>query len=73
MTTRIPMSSPHLTGAEVAAVREVVSTRYLSLGPNLEAFERSVADLGALPFVAYTDRERIRHCPRWENHGFAPG
>ena len=39
----IPMSSPDLTDVEVAAVREVVSTRYLSLGPKLEAFERSVA------------------------------
>ena len=39
----IPMSSPDLTDAEVAAVHEVVSTRYLSLGPKLEACERSVA------------------------------
>ena len=40
---RIPMSSPDLTEAEVRAVVEVLSTRYLSLGPRLEAFERALA------------------------------
>ena len=42
--TPIPMSSPDLTDAEVSAVHEVLSTRYLALGPRLEAFERAVAD-----------------------------
>jgi perosamine synthetase len=40
----IPMSSPDLTEAELAAVQEVVSTRYLSIGPRIEAFERAIAD-----------------------------
>jgi perosamine synthetase len=40
----IPMSSPDLTGAEMAAVTQVLSTRYLSIGPRLEAFERAVAE-----------------------------
>ena len=40
---QIPMSSPDLTDAEVAAVNEVLSTRHLSLGPRLVAFEQAVA------------------------------
>jgi perosamine synthetase len=40
---RVPMSSPDLTEAEIRAVHEVLSTRYLSLGPKLEAFERALA------------------------------
>jgi perosamine synthetase len=43
MSERIPMSSPDLTEAEVAAVMEVLSTRWLSTGPKLEAFERAAA------------------------------
>ncbi|MGI6381368.1 MAG: DegT/DnrJ/EryC1/StrS family aminotransferase [Anaerolineae bacterium] len=39
----IPMSSPDLTDAELAAVQEVLATRYLSIGPRIEAFERAVA------------------------------
>jgi dTDP-4-amino-4,6-dideoxygalactose transaminase len=33
------MSSPDLTDADVAAVNQVLATRYLSLGPQIEAFE----------------------------------
>lgn len=39
----VPMSSPDLTEAEVAAVSAVLRTRYLSMGPRLEAFEEAVA------------------------------
>jgi len=39
----IPMSSPDLTAAELAAVTEVLSTRYLSIGPKIAAFEEAVA------------------------------
>lgn len=39
----IPMSSPDLTAAEIAAVNDVLSTRYLSIGPKLTAFEEAVA------------------------------
>lgn len=39
----IPMSSPDLTAAEIAAVNDVVSTRYLSIGPKLTAFEQAIA------------------------------
>jgi len=37
------MSSPDLTGDDVAAVNRVLETRYLSIGPQLEAFERALA------------------------------
>ncbi|MBN1661114.1 MAG: DegT/DnrJ/EryC1/StrS family aminotransferase [Anaerolineae bacterium] len=40
----IPMSSPDLTDLEIAAVHDVLTTRYLSLGPKLDAFERAAAD-----------------------------
>jgi dTDP-4-amino-4,6-dideoxygalactose transaminase len=36
--TIVPMSSPELTAADIAAVNEVLETRYLSLGPGLDAF-----------------------------------
>lgn len=39
----IPMSSPDLGDSEIAAVTRVLRTRYLSLGPQLEAFERALA------------------------------
>ncbi len=40
----VPMSSPDLTDAERQAVLEVLQTRRLSIGPQLEAFERAVAE-----------------------------
>ena len=40
---KIPMSSPELTDADIAAVYEVLETRYLSFGPKLEAFEDAFA------------------------------
>ncbi len=43
MMMPIPMSSPDLTEAERLAVREVLDTTYLSIGPRVDAFERSVA------------------------------
>jgi len=33
------MSSPDLTDAEIAAVNQVLQTRYLSLGPRIAEFE----------------------------------
>ena len=46
--TAIPMSSPDLTDIEIAAVNDVLRTRYLSIGPQLEGFEQAVASyLGA--------------------------
>ncbi len=37
------MSSPDLTAAEIAVVNQVLATRYLSIGPQIEAFERAFA------------------------------
>jgi dTDP-4-amino-4,6-dideoxygalactose transaminase len=37
------MSSPDLTKAEIRAVNQVLTTRHLSLGPQLRAFEQAVA------------------------------
>ncbi len=39
----IPMSSPDITAAEIEAVNQVLRTPYLSIGPQLEQFERAVA------------------------------
>ncbi len=40
----IPMSSPDIGEAEIEAVNEVLSTRYLSIGPWIDRFERGFAD-----------------------------
>jgi len=41
---KIPMSSPDLTEAEIAAVNQVLQTPILSLGPQIEAFEQACAE-----------------------------
>ena len=43
MNHNLPVSSPELTGADIAAVNEVLETRYLSLRPRFEAFEKAFA------------------------------
>ncbi len=43
MTFRIPLSSPDITEAEIAAVTAVLRTPSLSLGPELTAFETALA------------------------------
>lgn len=40
---KIPMSSPDLTSAEIDAVNAVVQSPILSIGPQIEAFERACA------------------------------
>jgi perosamine synthetase len=40
----VPMSSPDLTDAEVAAVHKVLQTRYLSFGPYITKFEEHLAE-----------------------------
>jgi perosamine synthetase len=40
----VPMSSPDLSDADVAAVNHVLETRYLSFGPRLAEFEEQFAD-----------------------------
>lgn len=39
----IPMSSPDLTNAEIAAVNQVLQTPVLSIGPQITAFEQELA------------------------------
>lgn len=40
---KIPMSSPDLTAAEIAAVNEVLHSNYLSIGPKIVQFEEAIA------------------------------
>jgi perosamine synthetase len=49
MTLRIPLSSPDITEAEIAAVTAVLRTGRLSLGPQLEAFEQELAVFHQVP------------------------
>ena len=49
MTTRIPLSAPDITEAEIEAVTAVLRTNSLSLGPKLEEFEQAFAELHAMP------------------------
>lgn len=50
---QVPMSSPDLTQREIDAVVEVVTTRYLSIGPKVDAFEQGLAGyIGARHGVA---------------------
>jgi dTDP-4-amino-4,6-dideoxygalactose transaminase len=40
---QIPMSSPDISEAEIAAVNAVLRTSYLSIGPQIEQFEVAMA------------------------------
>ncbi len=44
MTMRIPLAAPDITEAEIEAVTAVLRTSQLSFGPELEAFERALAE-----------------------------
>jgi len=45
----IPLSSPDITEAEIAAVTAVLRAAQLSLGPELVAFEKALADFHGIP------------------------
>lgn len=45
----IPLSAPDISDAEIAAVTAVLRTPRLSLGPELEAFEKALAEYHGLP------------------------
>jgi perosamine synthetase len=47
----VPLASPDITQAEIDAVTTVLRTPYLSLGPELAAFEAALADYHAVPHV----------------------
>ena len=43
------MSSPDITEAEIQAVQQVLRTNYLSIGPQINAFEQAMARYVGLP------------------------
>ena len=47
---RIPLSAPDITEADIEAVVSVLRTPRLSIGPKMEEFERSIADLAGVPY-----------------------
>jgi perosamine synthetase len=49
MPSRIELSSPDITEADIAAVTAVLRTPHLSLGPELTAFEADLARYHAMP------------------------
>ena len=51
----VPMSSPDLTGADIAAVNQVSQTPYLSIGPQVEAFEETFAAAVGSEYVVDVD------------------
>ncbi len=48
---KIPLSSPDITQADIDAVTAVLRTPHLSLGPELEAFEASLAAFHGVPLA----------------------
>jgi dTDP-4-amino-4,6-dideoxygalactose transaminase len=46
---RIPLSAPDITETDIEAVVSVLRTPRLSIGPKMEEFERSIADLAGVP------------------------
>jgi len=60
---QIPLSSPDITEAEIAAVTDVLRTRHLSLGPKLPEFEREFTRyLGLEHAVAVSSGTAGLHC-----------
>src|SRR5258708_25046875 len=58
----IPLSAPDITEADIAADRAVLRTRRLSLGPQLEEFEHSVAQcVGASHAIAVNSGTSALH------------
>jgi dTDP-4-amino-4,6-dideoxygalactose transaminase len=47
---RIPLSTPDITADDIEAVVNVLRTTRLSIGPKMEEFERSIADLVGVPY-----------------------
>ncbi|HUD99252.1 MAG TPA: DegT/DnrJ/EryC1/StrS family aminotransferase [Bryobacteraceae bacterium] len=48
---RIPLSSPDISEADIAAVVEVLRTPRLSIGPKQEAFEAAAANYASVPYA----------------------
>jgi perosamine synthetase len=59
---RIPLSAPDITESEIAAVSQVLCTSRLSLGPQLEEFEQSIAHyIGASHAIAVNSGTSALH------------
>jgi len=59
---RIPLSAPDITEADITAVTAVLRTSRLSLGPNMEEFEQSIARyVGATHAVAVNSGTSALH------------
>jgi perosamine synthetase len=59
---RIPLSAPDITEADIAAVTAVLRTSRLSLGPQMEEFERSIARyIGAAHAIAVNSGTSALH------------
>lgn len=50
MAITVPMASPDISEAEIAAVNEVLRTPTLSIGPRIEAFERATAAVAGVGY-----------------------
>jgi dTDP-4-amino-4,6-dideoxygalactose transaminase len=48
---KIPMSAPDVSQAEIDAVVGVLRTPHLSMGPQIEAFEKDMARLAGVPYA----------------------
>jgi dTDP-4-amino-4,6-dideoxygalactose transaminase len=51
MQMKIPMSAPDVSQAEIDAVVGVLRTPHLSMGPQIEAFEKEMARLAGVPYA----------------------
>lgn len=62
METRIPLSRPYIDKDDINAVKNVMKSGYLSLGPKLPEFERAIADyVGAKYAVAVNSGTSALH------------
>jgi perosamine synthetase len=50
MQMRIPLSGPEITEADIEAVVSVLRTTRLSIGPRMEEFEESIAEVAGVPY-----------------------
>ncbi|MCB0164899.1 MAG: DegT/DnrJ/EryC1/StrS family aminotransferase [Anaerolineae bacterium] len=48
----VPMSSPDISGAEIETVTQVLRSRWLSMGPQIDAFEQSLANYVGAAYAA---------------------
>jgi len=54
------MSSPDLTDAERQAVFDVLNTPFLSMGPQIQAFEKSFTDFTGLGHAIHAELDKSK-------------